>query len=65
MDRFEVCGRTFEDMADAAQEADFLHAEDGGIREVVALVAEPQQWEAGDVVYRSLVRRSLVRRRRG
>ena len=54
MGSFEVCGKAFEEMDEAVREAERLHAWDGRPREVVALSAEPQQWETGEAVYRSL-----------
>lgn len=49
--RFEVDGSKFEELADAAQEAEFLHAENGRPYEVVALIDEAPFMKKGEVVY--------------
>ena len=50
--RFQVKGGpSFAELADASQEAEFLHAEDGIPHEVVALLDEPPSFAKGEVVY--------------
>ena len=52
-ERFLIAGRRYALLADAAQEAEYLHAETGHVHEVTALVTEPEYFVAGDVVYTS------------
>jgi hypothetical protein len=51
--RFECNGVEYALLADAAQEAEFVHAETGRPVQVSALADEPECWAKGDVVYTS------------